>query len=92
MSFPQETPLEDVLKYIKDATQDEAAGLPTGIPIYVDPVGLQDADKTMREIGRPSKLRHPSPRHETMNFLPPNGRASVMIQPDRQRGNARPVG
>ena len=28
-------------------TQDEAAGLPTGLPIYVDPNGLKDAEKTM---------------------------------------------
>ncbi|WP_435008225.1 hypothetical protein P12x_005503 [Tundrisphaera lichenicola] len=47
MSFPNDTPLEDVKKYIEQSTQDEAAGLPTGIPIYVDPQGLQDADKTM---------------------------------------------
>jgi tetratricopeptide (TPR) repeat protein len=47
MKFATETPLEDVKKYIQDATQDETAGLPTGIPIYVDPQGLQDADKTM---------------------------------------------
>ena len=47
MNFPTDTPLEDVKKYIEQSTQDEAAGLPTGIPIYVDPQGLQDADKTM---------------------------------------------
>ncbi len=47
MNFPGDTPLEDVKKYIEQSTQDEAAGLPTGIPIYVDPQGLQDADKTM---------------------------------------------
>ncbi len=49
MNFATDTPLADVKKYIQDATQDEAAGLPTGIPIYVDPVGLQDADKTMAD-------------------------------------------
>ena len=43
MSFANETPLEDVLKYIKSAT---AGPSDTGIPIYVDPVGLQDAEKT----------------------------------------------
>jgi RNA polymerase sigma factor (sigma-70 family) len=48
MKFATETPLEDIKKYIQDSTQDEAAGLPTGIPIYVDPQGLQDADKTMQ--------------------------------------------
>ena len=44
MSFANETPLEDVLKYIKSATQGPND---TGIPIYVDPVGLQEAEKTM---------------------------------------------
>ena len=44
MSFPNETPLEDVLKYIKTATQDAND---TGIPIYVDPLGMQEADKTL---------------------------------------------
>ena len=47
MPFANETPLSDVQKYIESSTQDESAGLPTGIPIYVDPQGLQDADKTM---------------------------------------------
>jgi hypothetical protein len=44
MSFANETPLEDVLKYIKSATQGPNDA---GIPIYVDPVGLQEAEKTM---------------------------------------------
>ena len=44
MSFANETPLEDVLKYIKSAT---AGPNDTGIPIYVDPVGLQEAEITM---------------------------------------------
>jgi len=44
MAFPQETPLEDILKYIKSNIDD-----PKGkrIPIYVDPAGLQSAEKTM---------------------------------------------
>jgi hypothetical protein len=40
MQFASETPLEDVLKYIKQAT----GGV---VPIYVDPQGLQDAERTM---------------------------------------------
>jgi hypothetical protein len=44
MSFPTETSLEDVLKYIKGAT---AGPNDNGIPIYVDPVGLQEAEKTL---------------------------------------------
>ena len=44
MSFPTQTPLEDLLKYIKQASTGPNG---TGIPIYVDPLGLQEADKTM---------------------------------------------
>jgi hypothetical protein len=44
MSFPNETPLEDVLKYIKQATT--GSNFP-GIPIYVDPLGLQEAERSM---------------------------------------------
>jgi hypothetical protein len=44
MSFANETPLEDVLKYIKSATQGPKDN---GIPIYVDPVGLDEAETTM---------------------------------------------
>jgi len=47
MFFKLDTPLSDLLKYIKQATIDEKAGLPTGIPIYVDPAGLKDVEKTM---------------------------------------------
>ncbi len=47
MSFKADTPLDDVVKYIQSSTQDETAGLPTGIPIYVDPQGLIDSDKTL---------------------------------------------
>ncbi len=44
MSFANETPLTDVLTYIKSAT---AGPKDTGIPIYVDPVGLQEVKITM---------------------------------------------
>jgi hypothetical protein len=44
MSFPTETPLDDVLKYVKQATQ---GANDSGIPIYIDPLGLQEADKTV---------------------------------------------
>ncbi len=45
MPFTSETALEDVVKYIKTATS--APGMMQGIPIYVDPVGLSEAEKTM---------------------------------------------
>jgi hypothetical protein len=44
MKFAHETPFEDVLKYVKQAT---AGPDDHGIPIYVDPVALQQAEKTM---------------------------------------------
>ena len=44
MSFANETPLEDVLRYIKSTTQGPTDN---GIPIYVDPVGLNEAEKSM---------------------------------------------
>jgi hypothetical protein len=37
--------LEDALETVKTATKGEA--LPNGLPIYVDPVGLQEAERTM---------------------------------------------
>ena len=38
MKFAEETTLEDVLKHIQEKTK--SPGLPKGIAIYVDPVGL----------------------------------------------------
>lgn len=46
MNFPNETPLEDVLKYIQQATQGQGPD-DTPIPIYVDPIGLNEAEQTM---------------------------------------------
>jgi hypothetical protein len=44
MSFAEEIPLDDVLKYIKQATTTPDY---SGIPIYVDPNGLQRADRSL---------------------------------------------
>ncbi len=45
MAFPNETPLEDVVKYIKQNTV--SATFKSGLPIYVDPIGLQEVEKTL---------------------------------------------
>jgi hypothetical protein len=45
MSFANETPMEDVLMYIKAATTGPDY---SGIQIYIDPVALNEAGKTMR--------------------------------------------
>jgi RNA polymerase sigma factor (sigma-70 family) len=50
MKFYDETPLEDILNHIKKSTQ--GTGLPQGIPIYVDPIGLSEADKTLTNTVR----------------------------------------
>jgi hypothetical protein len=45
LSFPAEAPLADVLKQIKDATKGQDG---KRIPIYVDPLGLAEADKSLQ--------------------------------------------
>jgi hypothetical protein len=49
MSFANDTPLQDVLKYIKAATTGPNR---PGIPIYVVPAGLQEADRSMKSTIR----------------------------------------
>lgn len=41
-NFPHETPLEDVLKYLKSATEEPKG---KGLVFYVDPVGLANSEK-----------------------------------------------
>ena len=53
MHFNEETPLEDVLNHIKKATSGKDG---KGIPIYVDPIGLSEADKTMASTIRNIEL------------------------------------
>ena len=45
MSFANETSLDDILKYVKKSTASPT--YPDGIPIYVDPIGLQEAEKSL---------------------------------------------
>ncbi len=45
LHFPDETPLDEFLKHIKETTK--SAEMPRGIPIYIDPSGLQDAEKSL---------------------------------------------
>ncbi len=44
MRFPTRTPLETLLKHVKEAT---SALDGKGIPVFVDPIGLQEAEKSM---------------------------------------------
>jgi hypothetical protein len=45
MPFAQETPLDDVIKYIRTSTKGQA--FPDGIPIYIDPLGMQEAERSL---------------------------------------------
>ncbi|MEW4567667.1 hypothetical protein AB1L88_07330 [Tautonia sp. JC769] len=46
MPFDTDTPLSDALEYIRQATADEK--LINGIPIYVDEIGLQEAEQSLQ--------------------------------------------
>lgn len=45
MPFPQETPFSDFVKYVRESTK--GPDFEDGLPIYVDPIGLVEAEKTM---------------------------------------------
>jgi RNA polymerase sigma factor (sigma-70 family) len=46
MEFADETPLRDVINYIKAATADEKNDKDDGIPIYLDPKGIKEGEFT----------------------------------------------
>jgi hypothetical protein len=48
MAFPDKTPLEDVVRYLRVATKNDH--LPNGIPIVVDPSSIPDPELTMRKV------------------------------------------
>jgi hypothetical protein len=53
LTYADGAPLDVVLKEIKQKTT-KLPKLPTGIPIYVDPIGLQEAEKSLNsEVKRP---------------------------------------
>jgi Domain of unknown function (DUF3291) len=54
----------------------------TQIPSWIE------ADRRMRECGRPSKVRNPSPHHATLNYRPPRTTGAVKIT--RSRAPAAP--
>ena len=51
LSYPDDASLEQVLKDIKLRSTGQPK-LPAGIPIFVDPIGLSEADKTMMSTVR----------------------------------------
>jgi hypothetical protein len=54
--YPDDAPLDEVLKEIKKQTtkHPKLPKIPTGLPIYVDPIGLQEAERsTNSPVRRP---------------------------------------
>jgi RNA polymerase sigma factor (sigma-70 family) len=49
MNFPNEVTLGDLIAYVQEQTKDAKGKI---IPIYVDPVGLQEAEKTTQSTVR----------------------------------------
>jgi hypothetical protein len=41
----------------------------------------EEADRRMRETGRPSKVNHPSPRHAALAYQPPRTTAATAFGP-----------
>ena len=63
MHFLEPTTLEDLLKYVKDATSRIDG---KGIPIYVDPIGLQEAERSMTSTVR--IVRHDLPLKTSLHL------------------------
>ncbi len=55
MPFPNETPLEEVLAYIKKATKKGPND--PGVPIYIDPDGFQEVGSTLTSLHCTSSCR-----------------------------------
>jgi hypothetical protein len=52
--------------------------------------GWDEADRRMRAIGRPSKVRHPSPAHAALAYREPRLTGSVPMRPTRPSPRRRP--
>jgi RNA polymerase sigma factor (sigma-70 family) len=50
MKFPDETTLEDLIKHIQEATK--TSEMAHAIPIYIDPLGLQEAERSLTSTVR----------------------------------------
>jgi hypothetical protein len=72
LTYPDGAPLEDVLKEMKRRTTGKK--LPSGIPIYVNPIGLQEANVTMASpVRRPAPGNPPTISEHLRRVLKPLG-------------------
>jgi hypothetical protein len=73
LTYPDDASLEQVLKDIKLRSTGQPK-IPAGIPIYVDPIGLSEADKTMTStIKRPPSDQKLTLREHLKRVLEPLG-------------------
>ncbi len=73
LTYPDGASLEQALKNLKLVSMGQPK-LPKGIPIYVDPIGLSEADKTMTStIKRPTTGEKLSLRDHLDRMLKPLG-------------------
>jgi hypothetical protein len=73
LSYPDGATLEDVLKLIKTSSR-RPPKLPAGMPIYVDPIGLQEAGKLMTSpIRRPAAAKRLTLDEHLRRILEPLG-------------------
>ena len=47
MHFPEDTPIEDVVAHVKEATKSADGRV---LPIYFDPIGLQEAERSTTSV------------------------------------------
>jgi hypothetical protein len=79
LNYPDGAPLDQVLKEIKLRTTGPSSKLPTGIPIYVDPLGLQEAERSLvSPVKRPSTSEKLSLAEHLRRVLNPLGLGYVV--------------
>jgi hypothetical protein len=78
LTYPDGASLEDVLKELIRITTGKPK-LPSGIPIYVDPVGLQEAERTMESpVRKPESAAQLTLGEHLRRILEPLGLAYVI--------------
>jgi heme-degrading monooxygenase HmoA len=73
ISGPHKAAMPHLVEWCDEASVAHWTQSETGVPSWIE------ADRRMREGGRSSKVRNPSPRHATLNFRAPRTTAAGKI-------------
>jgi heme-degrading monooxygenase HmoA len=76
-SAPHRTTMPYLLEWCDEASVVHWDQREDGLPSW------PEANRRMRESGRPSKVRNPSPQHATLSYRPPRTSAASAIAPKR---------